>query len=165
MMKIREELPGDENAIHDLTVQAFEGMPYSNGEEAPIVRRLRDDGDLVLSLVAVDEGMMVGHVAFSPVAINQVNNGWCGLGPLSIRPDRQRTGIGSRLVREGLSRMKKAGASGCVLIGNPDYYSRFGFVSNQKLFFGKVPFPYVQSLCFGEQPIAGKLRFAPAFGG
>lgn len=160
---IRPEKPGDEQAIHDLTVAAFETMPYSNGSEAPIVAGLREDGDLAVSLVAVDGAGIVGHIAFSPVEIGAASEGWYGLGPVSVRPDRQREGIGSALINEGLSILRARGAKGCALVGDPGYYRRFGFRSDGRLSYGELPSHYVQWLPFADEVAAGSVRFSPAF--
>ena len=97
-MEIRDERPGDEDAIHALTAEAFRPMPYSSGTEPAIIRALRASGALTLSLVAVEDGAIVGHVAFSPVAIDGQDEGWFGLGPISVSADRQRQGIGRALI-------------------------------------------------------------------
>lgn len=160
---IRSEQPGDEQIIHDLTVAAFEIMPFSNGSEAPIITALRNDGDLTVSLVAVGGGDIVGHVAFSPVTIGVESNGWYGLGPVSVWPDKQRQGIGSALIEEGLSILKANGSKGCVLIGDPAYYGRFGFKSDGNLSYRELPARYVQSLPFQSEPATGEVKFSPAF--
>lgn len=166
---IRAEQSGDEHVIHDLTVAAFATMPYSDGSEAPIIAGLRQDGDLTISLVAVEgpdiEGPdIVGHIAFSPVRIGAgASGGWYGLGPVSVRPDRQRRGIGRLLIDEGLARLRARGAKGCVLVGDPAYYSRFGFRSDGRLGYADLPSRYVQWLSFGDEPEAGGLTFSPAF--
>ncbi len=162
-MDIRAELPGDAGAIRDLTARAFADQSHSSGTEAAIVERLRAGGDLTISLVAIVDDQIVGHIAFSPVTVDDQAGAWFGLGPISVAPDRQHSGIGSALVREGLSTLKTRDATGCVLIGNPDYYGRFGFISDGALTYGDVPERYVQWLSFdGTQP-AGRLRYSPAF--
>src|SRR5690606_20299677 len=110
-----------------LTAAAFAGVPYASGTEPAIIAALRAAGALRLSLVAAEGQELLGHVAFSPVIIGGRDRGWLGLGPLSVRPDRQRRGIGSALVRTGLERLRRDGAGGCVLLGDPAYYRRFGF--------------------------------------
>ena len=162
-MRIRSEQAGDERAIYDLTVSAFKPMSFSDGAEAPIIDQLRTDGDLTVSLVAIDGDEIVGHLAFSPVTIGGTHGGWYGLGPVSILPHLQRKGIGSKLIRQGLAQMKERGAAGCVLIGSPDYYVRFGFKSDGSLIYGNVSADYVQWLSFGGGTAVGRLRFAPAF--
>ena len=162
-MTIRPENPEDRIAIYTLTQKAFKPVPFSNGSEAPIVDQLRKDGDLALSLVAVQEQQILGHIAFSAVALNGINAGWFGLGPVSVLPSRQKQGIGSRLINEGLMRIKQQGALGCVLIGNPTYYERFGFQSDGKLEYHDTPLPFVQWLSFCEEKANGVVNFAPAF--
>ncbi len=167
-MKIRLEQIGDEAAIYELTRLAFETTAFSNGAEAPIVDQLRKDQDLALSLVAVEDGKdedgaILGHVAFSRVTIDGAHNGWYGLGPVSVHPERQKQGIGSKLIKDGLAQIKNRGAIGCVLIGNPDYYSRFGFVSDGNLKYGDVPSQFIQWLSFGADKASGVLKYARAF--
>ena len=90
MLQIREESPADIDAITNITAAAFAGQPYSRQTEPFVVLALRMAGALALSLVADDDGDIVGHVAFSPVTINGRDCGWYGVGPVSVRPDRQR---------------------------------------------------------------------------
>lgn len=161
---IRAERPADEQAIHDLTVAAFAPMSFSDGSEAPILRALRRSGELSLSLVALAEkGEIVGHVAFSPVTINDLHNGWFGLGPIAVDPAVQGAGIGRALVESGLGILKERGASGCVLIGNPAIYSRYGFGSDGLLTHGDVPASIVQRVIFAGPAPKGELRFASSF--
>lgn len=105
----------------------------------------------------------MGHVAFLPVTIGVESDGWYGLGPVSVWPDKQRQGIGSALINEGLAILKANGAKGCVLIGDPAYYERFGFRSDGNLRYQQVPTQYVQSLPFKSDPATGQLKFSPAF--
>jgi len=93
-LQIRPERPGDIDAIRALTTAAFKDAPFSSGTEAGIVDVLRADGALVVSLVAEEDGRVVGHVAFSPVRIDVAEGDWYGLGPVSVEPARQRRGIG-----------------------------------------------------------------------
>lgn len=162
-MQIRTERPADDAAIDELTRVAFEPMPFSSGTEAPIVRALRAAGDLTLSLVAEDDGVIVGHVAFSPVTIDGVHAGWFGLGPISVRADRQRRGIGKALIARGLELLRARGAAGVALIGNPDIYSRAGFESDGLLAHGNLDRSIVQRIVLSGLPPRGELKFAPAF--
>ncbi|WP_456825523.1 GNAT family N-acetyltransferase [Cellulomonas sp. P5_E12] len=163
-MLIRPERPdGDADAIDRLTVAAFEPQWFSDGSEAPIIRRLRASGDLTLSLVAEDDGDVVGHVAFSPVTIDGLHDGWFGLGPISVRLDRQRRGIGRALVAEGLRRLRERGARGCALIGDPAIYSRMGFTSDGQLSHLELDRAVVQHVTFSGPSPHGELRFASAF--
>lgn len=162
-MHIRKEQPGDIAAIRRLTDEAFRGVPYSNQKEAAIIDALRLASALTLSLVAEDDVSLLGHVAFSPVLIDGTDCGWYGLGPVSVRPGRQGEGIGSTLIREGLLRLKEAGARGCVLLGDPGYYQRFGFKADERLTLDGVPPEYFQCLVIeGEMP-NGKVTYHAAF--
>jgi putative acetyltransferase len=163
-MRIRNEAPGDEAAIRALTEAAFAPVEMSDGSEPQIVDRLRLSGDLVLSLVAEENDGIVGHVAFSPVTVSDAEGQWFGLGPLSVHPDRQRAGIGRQLIEEGLERLQSLGAAGCVLLGDPDYYGRFGFASPGDLTYGDVPTRYVQALSFDDKRARGEVRYSSAFG-
>lgn len=115
---IREERLEDVAAIHQLTELAFSTMPYSSGTEHLIIDALRAEGALVVSLVAIAEDVVVGHIAFSLVSLSSGDQGWYALGPVSVEPRFQRKGIGSALIREGLKRLEEAGACGCVLVGH-----------------------------------------------
>lgn len=162
-LHIRPERPGDEDAIHALTARAFETMPFSSGTEPAIIRALRGSGNLALSLVAEQDGRVVGHVAFSPVRIGDVSDGWFGLGPIFVMPELQRHGIGKLLIREGLDRLKERNAKGCALIGDPDVYRSSGFTSDGALVYEGVDAKYVQWIAFSDEEPRGHLTFAPAF--
>ena len=162
-MIIRQETPFDDEKINDLTIRAFTPMAFSDGTEAAIIRSLRRAGDLTLSLVAVDDNGIVGHVAFSPVTIDDVHAGWFGLGPISVEPDRQRGGIGRLLIITGLASLRRHGATGVALIGNPQIYKQFGFESDGNLSYKGVDGNLVQRIVFSGDPPKGELRFAAAF--
>lgn len=162
-MQIRHETPNDTDTIHDLTEQAFAPMAFSDGSEPAIIRALRKDGDLTLSLVAVENDEIIGHVAFSPVTINGTHNDWFGLGPISIRADRQKQGVGTAIVHEGLKTLKKQNANGCALIGNPAVYTPMGFASNGLLHYQDLDPKIVQYVLFSGAPPQGILKFASAF--
>ena len=126
-VEIRREQAGDEKAIYKVTADAFRGHPYAGGDEQDLVNRLRELGQLALSLVAMDGEQLVGQVCFSPVTLSDGSEPWFGLGPVSVTPERQSQGVGSQLIRSGLNEISARGALGCVLTGNPAYYQRFGF--------------------------------------
>jgi len=162
-MQIRLERPEDATTIHALTDTAFKGLPFSDNTEAKVIDALRAAGALTLSLVATQGGEIVGHVAFSPVTINGEAGDWYGLGPVSVRPDRQRTGIGQALIREGLRRLRSSGAGGCVLLGNPAYYARFGFESDPHLRHAGAPPWAFQCLTLNGRRPRGEVSFHPGF--
>lgn len=125
MISIREEQPGDRTAIRNLTTLAF-GGPY----EAQIIDALRSACPGLVSLVAVEDGYIVGHILFSPVTVKGTNDiiSGMGLGPMAVVPEYQRRGIGTNLVRHGIARLREDGCPFVVVLGHPDYYPRFGFV-------------------------------------
>lgn len=164
MLLIRPETPDDADAIRELTSAAFADAPHSSGTEAAIVDALRAAGALTLSLVAEDAGSVIGHAAFSPVTTSSGAAGWFGLGPVSVRPDRQRAGIGQALVHAGLAMLRDGDAAGCVVLGDPAYYGRFGFASDPALRYGDVPPEYFQRMVFHGPPPAGTVAYHPGFG-
>ncbi|MCB5202030.1 N-acetyltransferase [Neorhizobium sp. T786] len=164
-MIIRAEQPGDEAAIGAVTAAAFAPMPYSDQTEPQIIERLRAAGVLALSLVAEDDGVIIGHIAFSPVALEGGEGGWYGLGPVSVLPERQGAGVGGDLVREGLDRLRALGAASCVLLGDPAYYGRFGFRNDHSLVLPDVPREYFQSLVLHGPDAFGIVAFHPGFYG
>lgn len=163
VMIIRPEHPLDIPAIRALITAAFAGAPHSSGTEAAIVDALRNARALALSLVAVDEEEVIGHAAFSPVAIDGQAGSWFGLGPVAVRPDRQRGGVGRTLIAEGLRQLRERGAKGCVVLGDPAYYGRFGFRADPALCYPGVPALYFQRLGFDGDGPTGTVAYHPAF--
>lgn len=149
-MIVRHETESDIDAIFQVTQAAFEHHHISQHTEQYIVNALRAAHALSISLVAEVDGRVVGHIAFSPLALSDGSRDWYGVGPLSVLPACQKQGIGKALVREGLSLLKSRGAQGCVLVGDPGYYQQFGFKSYPQLTHDGVPQQYVLAL-----PLAG----------
>ena len=139
-------------------------MAHSDQTEADIVEALRSDGALTVSLVAIQDDEIIGHVAFSPVVIVAAAGDWYGLGPVSVRPDRQGRGVGQALVRAGLERLGSLGAAGCVVLGDPDYYRRFGFESDPALYYGEAPASYFQRLILRGPAPRGEVLYHSGFG-
>lgn len=160
---VRPEEARDIGAIHAVVDAAFRDVPHGGGNEAVIVERLRNDGDLELSLVAESGGRVVGHIAFSPVAIAGEFIEWYGLGPLAVSPDLQGQGIGAALVERGLEIMQDRSAHGIVLLGNPRYYARFGFRHDPQLGYPGPPPEYFQCLLLAGEMPQGEVRYAGAF--
>jgi putative acetyltransferase len=160
---IRLEQPEDAAAIHELVRLAFTGHPISQGAEPFIIDALRADGALELSLVADVDGEPVGHIAYSAAAVGAAETGWFLVGPVAVRPDHQGQGIGRELIEAGLDIMRGRGALGCVLVGDPDFYRRFGFRRVTGVEWPGVPGEYVLTLPFGEAEPAGDIGFHPAF--
>lgn len=160
---IREEASGDAAAIDRVTQDAFRDHPFSQQTEHRIVRALRDSGALRLSLVATVGEEVVGHVGFSSVTIDGLDRGWWGLGPLSVAPAQQRCGIGSALVRSGLRRLGERQMPGCVVLGDPAYYARFGFAPTAGLRLpGPPPDHFMAWAREGPVP-EGEVAYHPAF--
>jgi putative acetyltransferase len=162
-MIIRNELQSDVEAISAVTRAAFESSPYGNHTEEFIVNALRAADALTVSLVAEADGKVVGHIAFSPVAISDGSQNWYGLGPISVLPELQKQGIGKSLIYEGLSLLKALGAKGCVLVGDPKYYERFGFKNLPDLVLEGVPQEYFLALPFEKNRANGVVVFHQAF--
>jgi len=164
-MQIRGETAADEEEISSLITAAFLEAEHSGGNEAQIVQTLRVAECLTLSLVACENERIVGHIAFSPVTIDGRSDGWFGLGPVAVAPQRQGLGIGSALIRAGLASLREQGARGCVVLGDPAYYVRFGFAADPHLRLAEVPPDYFQRLSFDEQPSMGMVEYHSAFAG
>lgn len=163
-MRIRPERPEDHAAIRAVTVAAFSGSSYGHNGEADIVEALRAEGALTVSLVAEAEGEIVGHIAFSPVAIMTAEGDWYGLGPISVAPGHQGQDVGAALIQEGLRALGALKASGCVVFGDPGYYGRFGFESDPALRYGPEISPYLQRLVMNGSAPSGEVRYHASFG-
>lgn len=162
-MHIRDETAADVAPIHALTTRAFSGAAHASGTEADIVALLRAHGQLSVSLVAEVDGAVLGHVALSPVALSDGTTDWFGLGPVSVDPAHQRMGIGSRLIQVAVARLEQAGAAGCVVLGDPAYYGRFGFVADPRLVLADVPPMYFQCLALRGPTPSATVRYDQAF--
>lgn len=162
-LTIRDERPADAEAIENLTIAAFREAPHADGTEHRIVSALRRTGRLTVSLVAEEGEEIVGHVAVSPVAVSDGSAGWYGLGPISVTPGRQREGIGSLLMTRALDELRGLGARGCVVLGDPSYYGRFGFRAEPGLVLPGVPPEYFQALAFRGPLPSGSVEYDEAF--
>ena len=162
-MIIRAETDADIAAITDVTVAAFRTHPFSHQTEHFIVNALRAGNALTISLVAEVDGHVVGHIAFSPVTVSDGTRGWYGLGPVSVLPEQQRQGIGSALINEGLSSLRALGARGCALVGDPQYYVRFGFRNSPRLIHEGIPQEVFLVLPFAREVPQGVVVFHEGF--
>ena len=162
-LHIRQERPQDISTITALTAAAFASQEHSSHTEQFIVTALRRSQQLTISLVAVLDEDIVGHVAASAVTISSGAQGWFGLGPISVWPDRQGQGIGSALMQAALAELQQLGAMGCVVLGDPGYYSRFGFAVHPGLELPGVPPQYFQALSFGTALPQGTVQYHAAF--
>ncbi|ROR98009.1 putative acetyltransferase [Sinobacterium caligoides] len=163
-IRIRNEKESDRARISEIITLAFENDPISDKREAEIVRLMRDDSALSISLVAENKDKIVGHIAFSKVTINDECIDWYGLAPVSVDPRFQSKGIGSKLINEGIKLLKKINAKGCVLLGEPEYYGRFGYKANAQLILPGVPAEYFQALAFSHSIPSGTVKYHHSFG-
>ncbi|HSV37380.1 MAG TPA: N-acetyltransferase [Nocardioidaceae bacterium] len=171
---IRTEQPIDADAIHAVTAAAFRGADYAAADvdgdpgEAALVGWLRADSSWIpeLSLVAELDGVVVGHLVATRGYVGE--SPALGLGPVSVHPDQQRRGFGSALVNELLARADKMGETLVALLGDPDYYERFGF--RESTWFGVQPpvddyGKHFQALTLAahDPAMVGRFRYAAPF--
>jgi putative acetyltransferase len=171
-IEIRPEQPEDVQSIHDVTVAAFLNADHADHTEQFIVKELRNSNALSISLVAIDNKTIVGHVAVSPVTIIDGSDGfngfdspvsWYGLGPISVLPSYQNKGIGSKLMKAAIKELENNRANGCVLLGDPDFYQRFGFAVIEGLILPGVPAEYFLALVINGEVPQGEVAYHEAF--
>jgi putative acetyltransferase len=126
-----------------LTVAAYLNAPHTGHTEQDVVNGLGIAGQLTASLVAVADGDLIGHVASSPVSISDDAVRWFGPGPVSVLPQCQRQGVGSRLLREALGRWRARSPGGRVVLGEPECYGRFGFKAEPGLALPGIPAQFI----------------------
>ena len=166
MLTIRPETPEDNDSIRYVNEQAF-----GQKEEAELIEKLRNRGALTLSLVAVQNNRVVGHILFSPVTVESdcSSFGAISLAPMAVLPEYQRKGIGSQLVRVGLEECRRLGHEIVVVLGHSDYYPRFGFIPAKPKGIDcefEVPEEAWMILELREGALAGRrgiVRFQPEF--
>ena len=122
MTEIRKEEPRDQESVRRVNMAAFE-----NGPEAALVDKLRASCEAYLAFVAVEDGIVVGHILFTPVTADGCGVVGMGLAPMAVLPSYQRQGIGTQLVRHGLAHLQRSGCPFVIVLGHPEYYPRFGF--------------------------------------
>ncbi|WP_295559227.1 N-acetyltransferase [uncultured Hyphomicrobium sp.] len=157
--RIALETPALAPEIRSLLLAAF-----PTPVEADLVERLRRDGDVAMALAAFENDALVGHVVFSPMAAPFKA---LGLGPVAVTPKRQRSGIGSQLIRQGLATATDAGWDAIFVLGDPAYYGRFGFRADTAAGF-ECPYagPYLMALALSGNELPGRggsVAYAPAF--
>ncbi len=164
-MRIREEVPGDRDLIGALLDLAFGGT-----EESLLVERLRAESAVIAALVATENERVLGHILFSELPIETGGSSLraAALAPLAVAPERQRQGIGTSLVRAGLEACRENGVAAVIVLGDPDYYRRFGFSSeaarNLHAPFSGPAFMAMELVLGNLDSVAGTLRYATAFG-
>ena len=162
---VRPERPSDRDAVRRVNEAAF-----GRSDEADLVDRLRQSEPRYLGLVADVGGEVVGHILFTSITLD-AGVDVRGLAPMAVLPDRQRSGVGSALVRAGLSACRDDGAEAVVVLGYPAYYPRFGFRPASA--FGitseyDVPDEAFMALELADGALGGAsgvVRYSPAFAG
>ena len=164
-MHIRPEEPDDAPAVATLNREAFGG-----DDEVEIIERLRADRLVAVSLVAIEDASLVGHILFSDLAVELDDRPVrsVALAPMCVRGDRQRQGIGSAMVRAGLDAVRDAGYTAVVVLGHPEYYPRFGFSADLA---AKLASPFAGQAFMALELVPGALdgtrgsvTYPPAFG-
>jgi putative acetyltransferase len=165
-MRIRPEQPGDVDGVRRVNEAAFETRT-----EADLVDLLREEASLLISLVADDEGEIVGHILFSPVdLLTHPDAKIMGLAPMAVLPAHQRRGIGSALVWAGLDACRQGGFGAVIVLGHAAYYPRFGFQPASRFGIGcdyEVPDEVFMALELDGGTLSGKsgtIRYHEAFG-
>lgn len=164
-MLTRTALPADACAIDAIHTAAFGGS-----DEARLVAQLEADGDMLISLVAEVEGQIIGHIAFSWMHVVADARHWrcASLGPVSVVPERQLTGVGSALIAAGLNILRTETYAACFVLGDTGYYSRFGFdPALARPFASPYAGPHFMALYLDSAlgiPQSGSAAYAPAFG-
>jgi putative acetyltransferase len=162
MMSIRAAMPRDREAIRLVEEHAF-----GQQAEAGLVDALLTDGDAVLELVAEEDGQVVGHILFSRLVVRNgaKSSAAVALAPLAVEPSFHGTGIGGALIREAHLRLKNAGETLAVVLGDPAYYGRFGYSHERAAgFTSAYQGEALQALAWGDAPEKGELVYAAAFG-
>ncbi|ODT56590.1 MAG: GNAT family N-acetyltransferase [Methylobacterium sp. SCN 67-24] len=162
MMSIRTATPRDREAIRLVEEHAF-----GQQTEAGLVDALIADGDAIVELVAEEDGHVVGHILFSRLYVQDGGKTFpaVALAPLAVEPDFHGTGIGGALIREAHIRLRDAGETLAVVLGDPAYYGRFGYAHDRAAGFeSEYQCDALQALAWGEAPQTGKLVYASAFG-
>jgi putative acetyltransferase len=164
LLSIRHEAASDREAVFRVESAAF-----GEDTEAQLVDQLRDNGHSLLSLVAEEDGEVVGHIMFSPMTIVGPEGTWDAvcLAPLAVAPSHQRSGVGGKLMEAGLAELRKAGHRAVILLGHPSYYPRFGFRPARE--FGlhfqddRDAFMAIELYPGALDGVSGDVKFAPEF--
>lgn len=160
---IRSATLADRKKIEAVTVSALLNAPYTSHTERYISNALRKAAKLSVSLVAEADGTVFGHVAISQVSISDRAPDWFGLGSISVLPQHQRRGVGAKLPHEALHNLRERGARGCVVLGDPKYYCRFGFHAEPSLGLPGFRPKYFQAIAFDSSKTRGTVRCHEAF--
>jgi putative acetyltransferase len=141
-VEVRIRTENKENTAELLAIRAVNEAAFGEGDEADLVDKLRADGSALVSLVAERESAIVGHVLFSRMWIDTAPGlvSAVTLAPVAVAPEHQHSGIGQRIIEQGLDRLRARGERIVIVLGHPSYYPRFGF-SIEKAALLEAPFP------------------------
>ncbi|WP_027469849.1 GNAT family N-acetyltransferase [Deefgea rivuli] len=162
-LSIQVEQAADVEAVENLMLQAFANHPHSNNQEYKLVNALRVAGACAVALLAKKDGALCGAVYASLIQLNGVEDGWYCIAPVAVSPAEQKQGIGQALMRAALHQLQQLGAKGCVIVGDPAYYSRFGFARHEGLVSPGIPDEYVMGLAFADAKPQGRIDYHAAF--
>jgi putative acetyltransferase len=162
-VRVRPATDSDAAGVRSVLTAAF-----PTTADADLVERLARDGDLALGFVALDEAAVVGYAAFSRMAVvaDEARVPALGLGPVAVLPPFQRRGIGGRLIEAGLAAANGRGIPLVFVLGDPDFYGRFGFRAQTAATFASPyagPHLMAQWLSSPRAPTSGRADYAPAF--
>ncbi len=172
---IRQERPSDYECTQEVVRKAFLNAEHTDGDEFQLVGRLRSSEAFVpaLSLIAVHEGEVVGHILFTPISIESsagVSTKSLALAPVSVHPNFQGKTIGARLINEGHDTARRLGYRSVILLGHPNYYPRFGY-KPASMWRVKPPFDVPDEAFMALELVPGGLagaegvvKYPPAFG-
>ena len=161
MLICRTERPGDGDEIDELVCAAF-----GREQEGDLVWALREQGAISLSQVAEYEDAIIGHLLMSPVLIEGEDLGWLALAPVSVWPECQNQGIASALIRAALDCANELDWAGVVLLGKPEFYSRFGFKLATELglkYENAKADETLMAMALKAQPVSGRVTYHPVF--
>ncbi|WP_373976571.1 N-acetyltransferase [Chitinibacter sp. SCUT-21] len=153
-------------AVTELLQQAFANHPYSNNSEHQLVTALRQQQALTIALLGVHQGHVVACVYASAVNLHQaegIKRGWHCIAPVAVLPEFQKQGLGSQLMNRALVDLQSMGAKGCVLVGEAEYYQRFGFERVHGLTSAGIPDQFVLAKSFAAEKAQGQIQYHPAF--
>ncbi|KAJ5144378.1 hypothetical protein N7476_004819 [Penicillium atrosanguineum] len=152
-------------AIEEVTSTAFMNAKHTDHNEQFIIRGLREADHLTISLVAEVEvtHTIVGHIAVSPLTITDGSENWYGLGPISVLPQYQGNGVGSSFIKGASADLQSRHAAGCFVLGNPKYYTHFGFKAYPSLQLPGVPPEFFMALTWRKPTPIGTVSYHRAF--
>ena len=147
-----------------MVTRAFDGHPYSDGDEPDVIDRLREEGDLILSLVAAEGEMIIGQITYSPALLANGEEGWVVLGPVAVEPAYHGKGIGRALIEAGEAAMRARAVKGITVLGDPKIYSRFGFELGTPMWLAGEIGQFFQVKSLGAPIPSCEQRYVRAFG-